>query len=157
MHRIRAYVDTSVFGGTQDEEYKKASGAFFGMVSAGKILVMVSQLTIDELAEAPEPVRKVLERIPAERLMDVAIDEEVASLAQAYIDAGIVGESHRADAGHVAAATVARADVIVSWNFRHIVNFDRIHKYNGVNVLKGYPQIEIRSPLEMVSDEDEDV
>ena len=62
-------------------------------------------------------------------------------------------DSNIADALHVAAASAAGADLILSWNFRHIVNFDRIHKYNGVNALKGYPPIEIHSPLEM-SDED---
>lgn len=57
-----------------------------------------------------------------------------------------------------AAATIGRADVVVSWNFRHLVNYDRIRKYNGVNELKGYPRVEIRSPLDMGSaDEDEDV
>ncbi len=55
---------------------------------------------------------------------------------------------------HVAAATIGRADVVVSWNFRHLVNYDRIRKYNGVNELNGYPRVEIRSPLEMGSDDE---
>ena len=64
----------------------------------------------------------------------------------------------RGDKSHVAAATVARADLILSWNFKHIVNYDRIHKYNGVNALNGYKAIEIHSPLELVyGDEDEDI
>ena len=58
------------------------------------------------------------------------------------------------DAIHVAAVTVARADLVLSWNFRHIVNYDRIHKYNGVNALNGYPPIEIHSPLEMDDEEE---
>jgi hypothetical protein len=76
-------------------------------------------------------------------------------LAVSYIEAGILGNSSMADALHVVAATVARADLILSWNFKHIVNYDRIHKYNGVNYLKGYTPIEIHSPLEM-SYENED-
>jgi len=74
------------------------------------------------------------------------------ALAQAYIDAGILSSSRMADAIHVAAATVARADLILSWNFRHIVNYDRIRKFNGVNALNGYPPIEIYSPLEVNDD-----
>ncbi len=77
-------------------------------------------------------------------------------MAQAYVDAEVLGEASFADAIHVAAATVARADVIVIWNFKHIVNYNRIRKFNGVNALEGYTQIDIRSPLEM-EDEDENV
>ena len=60
------------------------------------------------------------------------------------------------DAGHVAAATVAGADLIVSWNFRHIVHYDKIRAYNAVNLLHGYREIEIRSPLEVIDYEGED-
>ena len=62
------------------------------------------------------------------------------------------------DALHVAAATVARADLILSWNFKHIVNYQRIRRFNGVNALEGYVAIEIRSPLELGDEiENEDV
>lgn len=67
----------------------------------------------------------------------------------AYIDAGAIGLANRADAIHVATATMVRADLVVSWNFRHIVNVDRIHKYSAVNLMRGYPQTEIHGPLEM--------
>jgi hypothetical protein len=59
----------------------------------------------------------------------------------------------RADAQHIAIATVARVDVLVSWNFRHIVNLQRIRGYNSVNLRMGYPMIEIRTPREVLADE----
>ena len=62
------------------------------------------------------------------------------------------------DARHVAAATVARADLLLSWNFKHFVNYERIQKFNGVNILRGYTAVDIRSPLELGdANEDEDV
>ena len=103
-------------------------------------------------------MQRVLKELPDEGLVLVPAGREAAVLAQAYLDAGILGSSSLADALHVATATVAGADVILSWNFRHIVNYDRIHKYNGVNALMGYPPIEIHSPMEMCDvDKSEDV
>ena len=158
MRRIRVYADTSVFGGTQDEEFAEASRRFFERVRGGEYLVLVSQIALDENERAPEKVRQVLADLPPGSVKEIPIDDEVNELAQAYIDAGALAPRRIADATQVAAATVARADLVLSWNFKHLVNYDRIHKFNGVNALNGYPQIEIRSPLEVGHvDEDEDV
>ena len=54
-------------------------------------------------------------------------------------------------------ATIAKVDVLVSWNFKHIVNLDRIHGFNAVNLRSGYPMLEIRSPLEVWTDDNEKV
>lgn len=158
MHRIRVYVDTSVFGGMKDEEFGEATKQFFERVRRGRFLVLVSQVTADELADAPPAVQAVLMELPATCLEKVPAGKEALALATAYIEGAVLGPAHRADAIHVACATVARADLILSWNFKHIVNFDRIHKFNAVNLVLGYPQIEIRSPLEVeYGDENEDV
>ncbi len=155
MHRIRVYVDTSVFGGAQDDEFQDASRNFFRLVSNGGYVVLVSDETLRELGDAPEKVRAVYEAISHDQLERVAIDEEVLELAQAYVDANVLGEASTSDAVHVAAATTAAADLVLSWNFKHIVNFNRIMGFNGVNVSRGYRQMTILSPLE-VSDGDED-
>lgn len=79
-------------------------------------------------------------------------------LADAYIAAGAVPQGATADAMHVAAATVAQADLIISWNFEHIVRYDRIRKFNGVNAIQGCRPLDIRSPLEIDYDgEDKDI
>ena len=158
MPTVRAYVDTSVFGGTQDEEFADSSRRFFQRVHGGEFSVLISQVSLDELVLAPEAVRAVLGDLPAGQVQRIAITDEITALADAYLAAGALGRSHIDDALHVAAATVARADVIVSWNFKHIVNFQRIRRFNGVNLASGYPMLDIRSPLEMdYGDQDEDV
>jgi len=154
VRRIRVYVDTSVYGGTQDEEFAKVSERFFDRARRGKYLVLISDITLAELDRAPEKVRQVFADLPDGCVEEIRIDDEVNALAQAYIDVGVLDGSSRADAAHVAAATVARADLVLSWNFRHIVNYERIRGFNGVNALNGYPQIEIRSPME-IGNEDE--
>lgn len=151
MHQIRVYVDTSVFGGTQDEEFRVASNDFFEHVRQRRYLVLVSEITLDEISQAPLDVRRLLTNLPREVVVKVSgeVEDEAKELADSYVAAGILGEASRGDAMHVAIATVARADLILSWNFRHIVNYERINAFNGVNSLNGYPRIAIHSPLEM--------
>ncbi len=158
MPIVRVYVDTSVFGGTQDEEFAEPSRRFFQHVHDGEFSVLISQVSLDELSLAPEAVRGILENLPGQQIHRIGVTDEIKVLADAYVAAGAIGQANIDDALHVAAATVARADVIVSWNFRHIVNFQRIRRFNGVNLASGYPMLDIRSPLEMdYGDQDEDV
>ena len=91
--------------------------------------------------------------MPDALIETLQLDTEAKELAEAYIAAGVLTGSMRADAQHIAIATVARVDVQVSWNFKHIVNLQRIHGYNSVNLRQGYPMIEIRTPRELMSDE----
>jgi len=86
-------------------------------------------------------------------LLRVDIDEAAYTLQQAYLEASVVSEKWAADALHVAVATVTGCRVIVSWNFKHIVNFRRIALYNGVNQMQGYGPIAIHTPQELVIDE----
>lgn len=158
MRRIRVYVDASVFGGVHDDEFKEASRRFLDQAAAGKYVVLVSPTTTNELKDAPPQVRETLTVLPDERIETVPLSAEAAELAQAYIDAGVSGPASLEDASHVAIATVARADLVLSWNFRHLVNYERIRRFNSVNLAQGYQQIEIRSPLEVVyGDEDQGI
>jgi predicted nucleic acid-binding protein len=153
MRRLRIYVDTSVFGGVQDDEFADTSRRFFGAVSRGKFTVVISRQVTAELESAPEEVKRVLAEIPATYLEEVPVDSEVVELADAYVSSGVLSETSREDAIHVAAATVADADLILSWNFKHIVRYDRVRKFNGVNAIMGYQELDIRSPLEVEHDE----
>lgn len=155
MPKTRVYVDTSVFGGVHDEGFAAATERFFRRVQAGEYVVLVSGQVTEELAEAPADVRDVLTSVPIEHIERVAVDDEVRALAVEYQQAGVLGPASEGDAIHVAAATVGRADLLLSWNFRHLVRYDRVRQFNGINALKGYPSIDIRSPLE-TGDGDED-
>lgn len=154
MHRLRMYIDTSVFGGTCDEQFLTPSQRFFDQVTKGRYVVLVSTITFGELQGAPDRVREIIERLPVGAVEEIPVDVEVRGLAEAYIAAGALGPTMENDALHVAAATVARADAVISWNFKHIVNFDRILKFNGVNMMNGYGQIPIHSPLELAYDDE---
>jgi hypothetical protein len=115
--------------------------------------MVLSELTVRELGTAPKKVRAIVDRVPQAHVELVTISPEAEDLASAYVEEGAIGARMRADALHIALACVARVDVLVSWNFRHIVNLKRIHAYNAVNLKHGYPLLEIRSPLEVPGDE----
>ena len=146
---IRAYVDTSVFGGVFDIEFADHSRAFFLRVQAGEVQVLLGDTTEKELARAPERVRELVDLIPAAMCVRCPSTAEIATLADAYLSAGVVGPKWKGDALQVASATIHGADVLVSWNFRHIVRFDRIRAFNAVNIDHGYNQLYICSPAEV--------
>jgi len=151
---IPVYAETSVFGGVFDDEFAGASRLFFDQVRSGRFRLVVSALVEAELEPAPLRVRRLYEEM-FDLAEDVDIAPEAIRLQQAYLEAGIVSPGRSEDALHVAIATVAGCSVIVSWNFRHIVHLEKVPLYNAVNVVKGYREIAIYSPLEVISYEEE--
>lgn len=152
---VRAYADTSVFGGVYDEEFVKGSKAFFRLVRGGVYRLVLSTPVRDELAKAPTSVRNLLDEF-APYAESLEVSEEAVNLQEAYLRAGIRTVHSRMDALHVALATVAKCHLIVSWNFKHIVNFRKIPLYNGINLANGYGALAIYSPLEVVEYEDDE-
>ncbi|MHB0935922.1 MAG: type II toxin-antitoxin system VapC family toxin [Armatimonadota bacterium] len=152
---IRVYVDTSVFGGVYDDEFAAESQSFFNRVKAGDFALVTSGLVRNEIADAPPAVQEFFREIVA--LADIIdVNAETLGLSQEYLNAGIVSPQWRDDAMHVALATVAGCTLIVSWNFKHIVHYQKIPRYNAINALQGYPAIAIHSPMEMIADEKEE-
>ena len=147
---LRVYIDTSVVGGCLDEEFAEESLAILEMARAGKIILLLSDVLVEELAKAPDAVRSVLDTLPASSTELVASSEDATRLRDAYLAAKVVGTGSETDAHHVAIATVAKADLIVSWNFKHIVHVNKIRLFNAVNLTQGHWLIDIRSPLEVV-------
>jgi predicted nucleic acid-binding protein len=146
----RLYIDTSVIGGYHDDEFKEVTRQFFDRIEAREFLIYFSEVNETELVLAPQRVRDVKLRIPGECLRYVEIDSEVEQLAQTYISEKALGKASSNDAYHIALASINRLDCLVSWNFKHIVNFDKIKQFNSINLKLGYPLIDIRTPLEFL-------
>jgi predicted nucleic acid-binding protein len=153
---LRVYIDTSVIGGCFDDEFVEDSQRVFELAKRGCLRLLLSDVVIRELEQAPPSVRDLLESLPEPSVQRVTITEEVYQLRDAYIGAGVIGQQWVDDATHVAAATVAQADAIVSWNFRHIVRLDKIKAYNQVNKTLGYDELTIVSPKEIRHDESDE-
>ncbi len=146
----RVYIDTSVIGGMFDEEFKFFTGIFFDRVFKNEIRLIISDLLEGELASAPDWVLEFYKSLPSRQLELVKGTKESDGLAEQYITEKVVGRASLADCQHIAIATVNNADVLVSWNFKHIVNLSRIRGYNSVNLKGGVRTLEIRSPKELI-------
>ena len=151
----RIYIDTSIIGGYFDEEFKNATIQLFLRLTRGEIIFVVSDLLDLELINAPYRVKELLHNYSADKFERIELTEESVALADAYIAEKVVGKTSLEDCRHIALATVNKVDVLASWNFKHIVNLDRIKGYNLVNIKSGYQMLEIRSPKDLISYEKE--
>jgi len=150
----RVYVDSSVVSGMFDSnDHPKRAKPFWDAVFSGKTRVVLSSVLEEEVEQAPQHVRDFYKSIPESQIERVVSTEESDTLAEQYVAAGIVSEKSLNDCRHVALAVVANVDVLVSFNCKHIVNLNRIDQYNVINVALGYPEIEIRTPDEVIYDE----
>ncbi len=151
MKITRIYVDTSVIGGCCDYEFKEWSEGLLSDFGLGVFSLVLSSLTDAEIRDAPDEVKKVYEMFRNCEHEFLELDAESIELAEIYIDRGILSSNYRDDARHIAMATVADIDILVSWNFRHIVHYDKIRQFNAVNLEKGYKAISIYSPMEVTT------
>lgn len=154
---MRMFVDTSVVGGCYDEEFDVVSRLLLAEFKSGKAVAVISSMTLEELELAPDKVKRVLDELPESALEYVDLDEEAAQLADEYIADGVVGQGSLIDAQQVAVASLNKVDVIVSWNFKHIVNLNRIRLFAATNLRHGLLTPEIRSPREVLTDYEEDI
>jgi predicted nucleic acid-binding protein len=147
----RIYIDTSVVGGYFDEEFKDATQRLFKRLEDDEVRFIIFDLLELELTLAPEQIGELLLKYPPDRFERVELTQETLDLADKYISEKVVGRTSLEDCRHIALATINRVDVLTSWNFKHIVNLNRIKGYNSVNLKMGYPILEIRTPQELVS------
>ena len=123
---------------------------FLKKVSLRQVICVYSDLTESELSKAPEQVKSFFQNLKNEYKELVPVTPEGLQLAQTYIAENVVGQTSINDCLHIATATLSKVDVLVSWNFKHIVNVYRIRGYNSVNLRLGYSTLDIRSPKEIV-------
>lgn len=149
MKTIKVYVDTSIIGGVFDSEFASATTKFFDQVNEGRFQLVISALVEEELLAAPEKVNDFFDGIYKQALI-IDVSEDAIQLREYYLKANIVTKKSSNDALHVALATVNNCPIIVSWNFKHIVHFEKIPLYNSINLINGYHPIAIYSPLEVL-------
>jgi predicted nucleic acid-binding protein len=154
MKRQRIYIDTSIVGGFFDAEFEKETKLLFQRLENKEVIFVVSQVLTDELVDAPQRVRTLLDNYSNDYFEKVPFTDEAQELAEKYITENVVGKTSLDDCKHIAVATINKVDVLASWNFKHIVNLERIKGYNGVNLKMGYSTIEIRNPKDLVYGKD---
>jgi len=148
MEPLRVYLDTSVFGGYYDDEFSLLTALFFDAIFARAVIPLISDTLVAEMTAAPANVRELLQCVlpQCERLI---LTPETIRLQQVYPRANVVTPKYADDALHMAQATVARAQVLASWNFRHLVNPNKTRQFNGVNVIEGFDFLVIMTLMDI--------
>ena len=151
MKQQRVYLDTSVLGGCFDPEFAEWSNGLMQDFREGRFAPVLSEVTAAEVQQAPERVQVVYAELLAIGAGVVQVTEGALELADAYQERGILTPRFYDDGLHIAVATVAEVDVLTSWNFRHIVHFDKIRRFSAVNIEYGYRPLQIFSPREVMT------
>lgn len=151
MKVLRVYVDTSVIGGCFDSEFEPWSNGLVRDLRRGHFRPVLSDVTSAEIALAPAPVRELYAELLGLSPEVVQVSAETLTLLAHYEAREVLGKRFRNDMLHIALATIAEADVLVSWNFRHIVRLDKIRLFNSVNLEQGYKTLPIHSPREVTT------
>jgi predicted nucleic acid-binding protein len=150
MKKLRIYIDTSILGGYFDDEFNVDTKLFFDEILRGEYKLVISDLTVRELVNAPERVRTLLRDLKIDFEV-ITVTQETIDLATLYINEKVVGQTSMDDCIHIATATIHKLDLLISWNFKHIVNVIRIRGYNSINLRNGYSTLEIRSPKDLIN------
>lgn len=151
MKRLRVYLDTSVIGGCFDAEFATWSNALVADFEANRFAPVVSELVAAEIQLAPAQVQRKFNQLLGLGAELRTVEQEALDLSAEYSHRGILPLRFRNDLLHIAVATVANVDVLVSWNFKHIVRFDKIRQFSAVNLEVGYKPLEIYSPREVAT------
>ena len=151
MKKPRIYVDSSVIGGCFDPEFEKWSNGLFRDFHVGTFLPVISEIVTTEVSQAPPEVLTKYYELLALEPEFVPYNKEATDLANRYVNERIISNKFLDDALHIALATVAQVDILVSWNFRHIVHYGRIRQFNAINIKLGYNVIQIYSPREVTN------
>ena len=152
MKKLKLYLDTTIFNFVFADDApieRDLTRKFFSQINHFE--VFISDIVIEEIAECSAPKRqKMLELIDKHDIQTLSLDESSRLLALKYIKEGIIPPKYQDDALHIAIASVHEMDVLLSWNFQHIVKLKTKREAVGVNMLFGYGSIEIYTPREVV-------
>jgi predicted nucleic acid-binding protein len=152
LKKISIYLDTSVIGGCFDPEFEEHSSKLINEIISDIKKGFISEVTIEELSDAPNNIKKHFESYE-DLLTILEISDEAKNLADEYLKERIISEKSYADALHIAIATVNNIDIVASWNFKHIVNYEKITQFNYTNMKNRYKSIAIHSPREVIKNE----
>ncbi len=157
MRKLKVYLDTSVISHLLQEDVPEKMAdtrKLWDMFKDGKYDVYLSTVTLEEIADCPEPKRsKMYDYLEQINYTPIKITDDVSDIAQQIIDMGILTRKSYDDCQHIAAAVVNACDCIISWNFKHIVNIKTIRGVRAITNLEGYKPIEILNPSVLLESE----
>lgn len=157
MKKIKLYLDTSVpsfLFADDSPEKREVTIQFWDILKLGLYDVVISDILLTEISRSITPSSQELENKLSEIVIDiVSVSEEIFSLAQKYVDEGIIPQKYQDDALHIALATCNEADALISWNFKHMVKLKTIRGVNGINRMLGFKELEILTPQSWIQED----
>ena len=153
MRIPRVYIDTSVIGGCFDDEFSYWSKILVSNFKFKHFKPVLSDIVANEINHAPTHVIKKYAEIISYGAELLISNSQSAELVKHYRSHKILSDKFTDDMMHIALATIAEVDILVSWNFKHIVHYDKIYQFNAINIKKGYKPLAIYSPREVAYEE----
>lgn len=157
MKKTKLYLDTSVpsfLFADDSPEKREVTLKFWDILKLGLYDILISDILLSEIYRSEIPSPQELEDKLSEIVLEiVSVNEEILSLAQKYVDEGIIPQTYRDDALHIALATYNEADALISWNFKHIVKLKTIRGVNGINRMLGLKELEILTPQSWIQED----
>ena len=147
----RVYVDSSVIGGCLDAEFAAWSTRIFEQFRSGRYVPVLSTVVGSEILAAPSGVQEYFGELRSMGAEILQVSPAVVTLADTYQQRGILSFKSYDDGLHIALATVGAVDALVSWNFKHIVHYQKIPQFNSVNREFGYEPLQIYTPREVLT------
>jgi len=162
MKKLKIYLDTSVISHLDvpdRPDWQEDTRKLWKSIESGEYAAYLSPVTIGEVMDCPEPKRSaLLEYLSLIQYTELQKTDEVLELATRYLDAGILRQKSYDDCQHIAYACVYNCDMVISWNFKHLVNVKTISGVKSVNALAGYREMPIYTPTILISgDADDDL
>lgn len=157
MKKTKLYLDTSVpsfLFADDSPEKREVTIQFWDILKLGLYDIVISDILLAEISRSEIPSPQELEEKLTEIVLEiVSVNEDIYSLAQKYIDEGIIPQKYQDDALHIALATYNEADALISWNFKHMVKLKTIRGVNGINRMLGLKELEILTPQSWIQED----
>jgi len=156
MKKLKIYLDTSVIShldAPDKPDWMEDTLRLWEEIKAGKYDVVISDVTIDEMEGCPEPKLSYLRSMLAEiEYTDIDKNAEAERLSALYFEMGGLPPKSRTDAMHIAIATAYNCNIILSWNFKHVVNYRAMTAVEAVNIKEGYAPLKILAPTMLLGE-----
>ena len=154
VERNTLYLDTSVLNFFfEDKDLEKANSTreLFREIRNGKFNAYISELVLREIGKTRGLKReRLLSLINTYKIPWLEVTPECMELTEKYMGREIFPSKYRDDGLHIAIATVHQIDVVVSWNLRHMVKLRTRREVKAINIVEGYKEIEICTPMEVI-------
>jgi len=160
MRKLKIYLDTSVIShldAPDRPDWMDDTLKLWETIKVGAYDVVLSYVDFNEIAKCSEEKQATLADFLTQiQYMHVEYSDEIFALAGEFIRLGILKQKSFDDAQHIATAMVSGCDIIVSWNFKHMVNHKTIDGVKIVSALTKYRDVAIYTPTMLIGGDDDD-